>query len=134
MSAALALQQAMREALLAHGPLTTLLGGGHVFDELPRGAKPPLVEFTAIETRDWSVADQWAQEHFVQLAATTHERSRAPAQAIAHEIEVALDGAALTLAGHRLVNLRLVFTSVSRMKPDANFGAILRFRAATEPT
>ena len=44
---ALALQSAMREALLAHAPLLALLGGGHVFDEVPRGEQEPYVAFAA---------------------------------------------------------------------------------------
>ena len=133
MNAALSLQRGMREALLAHAPLTALLGGGHIFDEVPRGVAAPYVEFAAIETRDWSVADAKAHEHFVQLSITTNARSRALAQAICDCIEQCLDNAALTLAGHRLVNLRTVFWSVARNRNDQNFGAQMRFRAATEP-
>ena len=44
-----------------------------------------------------------------------------------------LDNAALNLAGHRLVNLRLTLWSVVRDRQGENFGANLRFRAATEP-
>ena len=64
---AYALQEAMRAQLLAHAPLTALLGGAHVFDEVPRGEKSPHVVFAAIETRDWSVSGQKAHEHFVTL-------------------------------------------------------------------
>jgi hypothetical protein len=44
-----------------------------------------------------------------------------------------LDNAALSLTDHRLINLRAVFCSVARMKNEKTFGAIMRFRAATEP-
>lgn len=130
-SPALSLQQAMRAKLLAHAPLTLLLGGAHVHEEMPRGAQGPFVSFDAIETRDWSVADQKAHEHFVTLVVKTQSRSRRLALQILDEIEAALDDASLSLAGHRLVNLRLTFWSVTR-QADA-FGASLRFRAATEP-
>lgn len=126
-----ALMQAMRGALLAHAPLTLLLGGAHVHEERPRGANAPMVLFDTIETRDWSTADQKAHEHVVGLTVRTPSRSRALAQQILDEIEAVLDGAALTIAGHRLVNLRLVFWSVTRQ--GESFGASLRFRAATEP-
>jgi hypothetical protein len=132
-SPGLALQQAMRSALLARSELKTLLGGAHVFDELPRGAKAPFVAFTALETRDWSTADQKAHEHFVTLEVATNSRSRDDAQAIAQEIENALDGVTLTLEGHHLINQRVIFTNVTRTKSTENFGAVLRFRAATEP-
>lgn len=132
-SPALALQEAMRAALIAHAPLTTLLQGEHVFDEIPRGANLPYVCFGEIEIRDWSVKDQKAHEHFVGLIVKTNQRGRKLAQDIVCEIEAALDNAALTLAGHLLINLRLVFWAVNRDKTGETFSATLRFRAATEP-
>jgi hypothetical protein len=128
---ALALQSAMRDALLAHEPLLVLLGGGHVFDEVPRGEQEPYVAFAGIETRDWSVKDQKAHEHFVTLDIKTKSRSRGLAQDIVTEIETALDDADLTLAGHVLVNLRLTFWIVA--KSSDVFNAVVKFRAATEP-
>ncbi len=130
---AYALQEAMRAQLLAHAPLTALLGGAHVFDEAPRGEKSPHVAFAAIETRDWSVNDQKAHEHFVTLEVKSNARSRREAQAIVSEIDTALDNAALTLAGHTLINLRLLFWNVARDKSTDTFNGIMRFRAATEP-
>jgi Protein of unknown function (DUF3168) len=133
MNAGLSLQKSMRDALLASTPLRALLGGAHVYDELPRGAKPPYVVFNSIETRDWSVADQKAHEHFVELRVATPDESRSAAQAIGDAIEATLDMADLTLADYRLINLRLIFWTVSRNNSAASFGATLRFRAATEP-
>jgi 5-carboxymethyl-2-hydroxymuconate isomerase len=133
MNAALALQQAMRDALLADAALLTLLGGAHIFDEVPRGEPTLQVNFAGIETRDWSVMDQKAHEHFVTLEVSTQQRSRAQAQAICDRLEAVLDNASLVLTSHRLINLRTVFWSVARMKNEKNFGATLRFRAATEP-
>ena len=128
-----AVQAAMRSALLSHAPLIVLLGGAHVFEEMPRGAVAPYVSFGDIETRDWSVADAKAHEHFLTISVRTNNRSRKLAQDILGEIESVLDNAPLTLVGHRLVNLRLTFWSVAREKTGENFGAVLRFRAATEP-
>jgi len=129
---ALALQTAMREALLAHAPLATLLQGQHVYDELPRGAAASLVVFGDCETRDYSTKDHKAHEHFVTISVRTNSRGRKLAQDIAGEIETVLDNAALTLAGHSLVSLRLIFWTVAREKNGDNYGAVLRFRAATE--
>lgn len=130
MSSALALQIAMREALLAHAPLLALLGGGHVFDELPRGIQEPYVAFAGIETRDWSVQGQKAHEHFVTLEVKTRSRSRKLAQDIVGEIETALDNAGLTLPGYALVNLRLTFWTVA--KSNDVFNAVVKFRSTTE--
>ncbi len=125
-----AVQSAMRQTLLAHAPLTLLLGGGHIYEEPPRGAPPSHVTFGDIETRDWSVADAKAHEHFIMLNVRTNSRSRKLAQDILSEIEAVLDNSSLTLSGHRLVSLRLVFWSVARERASENFGATLRFRAA----
>ncbi len=133
MSPAQSVQQAMRAALIARTQLTSLLGGAHIYDEAPRGANPPYVVFGAIETKDWSVADQKAHELIVTLEITTNLRARGLAQNIANEIETALDGAVLTLTDHRLVNLRAVFNNVSKSIFTANFNGVVRFRAATEP-
>jgi Protein of unknown function (DUF3168) len=133
MEAGLALQQAMRTALLAHVPLTTALGGAHIFDEVPRGSKEPYVVFSALETRDWSVKEAKAHEHFVTIEVLTPRRTRTDAQALVGLIETVLDNATLVLSGHDLVNLRQIFWTVARSKGSENFGAVLRFRAATEP-
>jgi hypothetical protein len=130
---ATALVDAMRAALLARTPLAALLQGQHVYDEKPHGAVTSFVSFDQVETRDWSVKDQKAHEHFVTLAVETNGRSRKLAQDIVAEIEAALDNAALTLSGHRLINLRLVFWTVMRGRGRDTFAATLRFRAATEP-
>lgn len=126
----MALVEAMRARLIADAPLKALLGGAHVFDEVPRGAPRSYLEFTALETRDWSTAEEMAHEHFVGLAIRTNSRSRRLAEELSAAVQAALDGAALVLAGHRLVNLRVVFWTVSRSA--AGYGASLRFRAATE--
>jgi Protein of unknown function (DUF3168) len=132
MNPALALVQAMRAALLGDTALMALLGGGHVFDETPRGEQGLYVAFAGVETRDWSVMDQKAHEHFVVIEVSTQERGRSQALAICSRIEAVLDNAVMVLVDHRLINLRVVFSNVARMKSD-KFGATLRFRAATEP-
>lgn len=127
----LALQEAMRGALLADATLRALLGGAYVFDEVPRGAPPSYVEFTALDTRDWSTMSEKGFEHVVSIVVRTNSRSRKTAQDVSAAVQAVLDGAVLAVPGHRLVNLRLAFWSV--MKTGQSYGASLRFRAATEP-
>ncbi len=132
MNPAWALQEAMRAALLAHGPLTALLGGAHIHEETPRGANASFVSFGDSETRDWSVMDAKAHEHLITISVATNSRSRKLAQQIASEVEAALDNVGLSLTGHALVNLRLASWSVRKEKNGENYGAALKFRAATE--
>ena len=133
MQPGLDVQQAMKSTLASRPALNTLLGGAYVYDELPRGATAPYVLFTTIETRDWSVADQKAHENFVTLEVSSKSRSRVQAQNIVQEIELALDGATLTLVDNNLINLRCVLISAARQKSADYFSATMRFRAATEP-
>jgi hypothetical protein len=130
-SAGQALQEAMRATLIADSNVAAALGGAYVFDEVPRGAPPAYVEFTGLDTRDWSTSGQRGFEHFVSLVVRSNSRGRKQAQEISGAVQAALDGAVLPLLGHRLVNLQLVFWSV--VKSGQTYGASLRFRAATEP-
>ena len=50
----------MRNALLSHAPLVLLLGGQHIFEEMPRGTSSSHVGFAEAETRDWSTATEGA--------------------------------------------------------------------------
>ena len=133
MQPGLDVQQAMKAILASRPALISLLGGAHIYDELPRGATAPYVVFSTIETRDWSVADQNAHESFVTLEITSKSRSRVQAQSIIGEIELALDGTSPALVDHNLVNLRCVFISAARQKSTEFFSATMRFRCATEP-
>ena len=133
MSPGLSVQQAARTTLLGRSSLTSLLGGAHIFDEVPRGANPPFVVISGVETRDWSVVGEKAHEHFITIEVMTNARSRALAQNISAEIELGLDNAVLSLTDHKLVNLRHIFSNVTRSISTSNYGALLRFRAATEP-
>jgi hypothetical protein len=132
MNSALALQKAMRSALIAHAPLKLLLGGEHVYDEVPRGQHPPYVAFTSIDSRDWSTIEVLGDEHIVTIEVVTSERGKGYANEIVEAIDFVLDRTALTLTDHKLINLAATFWNVSRGK-DGTFGGTLKFRATTEP-
>lgn len=126
MNPALALQKAMRDRLLAHAPLTA-----PVFDHVPQGAAEPFVYFGAIETRDWSTANEKGHEHFVSVRIKSKADGKKEAQSIIAEIEAALDNAPLALDGHRLINLALTLWNAER--DGDRYNGLVRFRAATEP-
>lgn len=128
-----ALMEAMRARLMIHAPLVALLGGQHIHDEVPRGGSQLHVAFRSIETRDWSTMDQMAHEHLVIIEVKTNARSRKLASSIVSEIDAALHNQVLTLAGQALVNLQMMFWTVTRDRDAGAFGALVRFRAATEP-
>jgi Protein of unknown function (DUF3168) len=125
MNAALALQKAMRDALLARPGWTV-----PVHDHVPQGAAAPHVYFGPAETRDWSTQTEKAHEHFITLRVKSKAGGKKEAQAIIAEIEAALDNAVLPLSGHRLVNLRMTLWSAER--DGDRYNGMARFRAATE--
>jgi hypothetical protein len=133
-TSSLALQKAMRARLAGHEPLTALLGGAAIFDDVPQGTREPYVTFGEIATRDWSTKDGRGEEHFATLHVWSRERGKKQAYDIIAEIDAALDGAALTLDGHRLINLATTFWTVVREAPSELYRGVVRLRAATEPS
>ena len=119
--------------LVADGALTALLGGAQVYDEPPRGAAFPYV--TLGEARidrflDRQRARRGAPAHAARLVAPGRPQE---AHLIAGALLQALDDAPLTLADHRLVNLRFAVADVRREADGRTYHALVRFRAVTEP-
>ena len=132
-SAGWALQQAVFAALTNDAPLLALLGGPRIWDDVPARAEFPYVTFAQSGERDWSAGSDDGREHSVVL----HVWSRAGGRREAHEImgavRAALHDAALTLPGHRLVNLRHESSDARRDADGETTHGIVRFRAVTEP-
>jgi Protein of unknown function (DUF3168) len=126
-------QQAICNALASRTSLVTLLGGAQIFDKLPQHAAAPYVVVSILESRDWTICDKTAHEHFIAIETKTNSFTHEGAQRIAHEIEWALDNAALSLVDHKLFTLRIIFTILKRDEKTRNYNIIQRFRAATEP-
>lgn len=130
-TAALALQAALVARLAGYAPLSLLLGGPKVFDDVPRGTAAPYVT-AAIETRDWSSQTSTGHEHGVTLSAWSRGRGRKQALDIMAEIEAALAGPALVLPGHALVDLRTL--SMTAQRSGDFYRGLMRLRGVTEAT
>ncbi len=131
-SAIVALRKAIRDRLTGDASLRGMLGGARVFDEAPRGTEPPYVAFGDARTRDWSTATDRGAEHVVALDVWSAQRGEREALSIAARAQDLLDDTALTLEGHRLVNLRFVQIETRRENQGRFARASLRFRAVTE--
>ena len=131
-NAALSLQKALRDRLLAHAPLIALLGGPAVHDHAPQAGPLPCVVFAETETRDFGTQTLAGHEHLVTLHVWSTAEGVKQVQAIIAEIDAALSGAALTLSAHRLVNLHVALWSAARADGTRRRGMI-RLRAVTEP-
>lgn len=132
-SSAWELQKAIYAALTADAALTTLLGGAHIYDDVPRGAELPYITFGQSSVRDWSTGTDPGFEHLFTL----HVWTRVNGERMAHQIMSALrDGlhdAALTLSGFKLVNLRHEFSDSFRDADGETIHGVVRYRAVTEP-
>ena len=128
------LQKAVYAALAADGALIAALGGAAaIHDAAPQQASFPYVLIGETQARDWSTGTEAGAEHMLTLHVWSRHAGKREAYAIADAVRAALDGAMLSLEGHRLVNLRHEY---SELKPDPDGETqhgVLRFRAVTEP-
>jgi hypothetical protein len=129
-----ALQKAIHGALTASAPLTTLLGGAHVFDDVPRDAAFPYLTFGQSTLRDWSAGGEEASEHILTIHVWSQAPGRKEAHAIMGTVRGVLHDQALALDGHRLVNLRHEISEARRDADGETTHGIVRLRAVTEPT
>lgn len=131
-SPVLALRRTMLTALAADSALVALLGGARIYDEAPPGAPSPRVAFGDVQQRDWSAQLSRGAEQMLVLTVWSGARGLREALDIADRIVAVLDEAALTLAGHRLVDLRFVALATRREQNGRTARADVRFRATTE--
>ncbi|MEO1695326.1 MAG: DUF3168 domain-containing protein [Pseudomonadota bacterium] len=128
-----ALQRAIHQTLVSATGVTSLLGGAHIYDHVPRNTGFPYVTFGQTTERDWSTGGAEGNEHIVTL----HVWSQAPGRRQVHRIIAAirsqLHEADLPLSGYRLINLRHEFTETRREADGETLHGLIRFRAVTEP-
>jgi hypothetical protein len=132
-AASAALRAAVHDALTADAALTALLGGPKVYDEPPRGAAFPYVTLGETRILDWSTGTESGAEHQLMLHAWSRQGGHREAHLITGALLQALDDVPLTLADHRLINLRFAVADVRREADGRTYHALVRFRAVTEP-
>ncbi len=128
-----ALQRAVHAALIGDADLTRLLGGGHVYDHIPRGSRYPYVTIAQTSERDWSTGDEDGHEHTLTFHVWSDAAGGKQVQAIAAAIRARLHDQTLALAGYRLVNLRHELSETRREADGELMRGLMRFRAVTEP-
>jgi hypothetical protein len=132
-TAAAALRAAIHDALAADGALSALLGGPKVYDEPPRAVAFPYVTLGEARVSDFSTGSEPGEEHQLTLHAWSRQGGHREAHLIAGALLQALDDAPLSVADHRLVNLRFATADVRREADGRTYHALVRFRAMTEP-
>ncbi len=128
------LQKAIFASLTADTILTVLLGGVRIYDNVPRGAEYPYVTFGQTSSRDWSTGTEDGEEHSITLHVWSDAPGHRQTQLIVAALRTRLHDAALSLTGHRLINLRHEYSEARRQAGGESHRGIVRFRAVTEPT
>lgn len=128
-----ALQKSIYETLAIDAGVIGLLGSSRIYDDAPQRSAFPFITLGQSTLRDWSTGSEDGDEHLL----TVHVWSRAEGRKEAHEIMQALREAlherALSLEGHRLVNLRHELSEARREADGETYHGIVRLRAVTEP-
>lgn len=132
-TAAVALRAAIHDALVADGAVAAALGGPRIYDEPPAAAAFPYVTLGEARLNDFSTGSEPGAEHHLTLHAWSRQGGHKEAHVIAGALLQALDDAPLTLADHRLINLRFAVADVRREADGRTYHALVRFRAVTEP-
>jgi hypothetical protein len=127
------LQKALVATLTAYAALTALLGAARVYDVPPNDTPYPYVTIGQSSSRDWSTGVEEGAEHLITFHIWSEKAGRKETYSIAAAIRTALHDAALTLDGHRLVNLRHEFTEARRTNDGHLHHGLTRYRAVTEP-
>lgn len=132
-SASWSLQQAVYAALSGNAPLTALLGGARIYDDVPQAAPYPHISLGQTSSTEYATGTEDGEEHILTLHVWSQNGGRSEAQRIMGAVRDALHTASLTLAGHTLVTLRQQFSDVRRDPDGVTIHGIVRYRAVTEP-
>ena len=132
--ARLALMAAIHGRLAADPALVALLGGPRIYDRIPRGAAFPFVTFGATDALAADSDDAPMTEHRIELEVLSRAYGRKEAGEIAARLVALLDDVPLAPAGHRLVSVRHVRTTLRPERDRQSYRAVVFFRALTEPS
>ncbi|MEM8663856.1 MAG: DUF3168 domain-containing protein [Pseudomonadota bacterium] len=127
-----ALLTAIFTTLMADNDLDAVLSGGKVFDHVPRGASHPFVSFGDFSSEVLDPDETPTERHRFDLLIHSRASGRTEASDIATRIEALLHNQALTLAGCRLIALRLRNTAVAASRDRRSYRVRMRFEALTE--
>lgn len=127
------LQQAIFAALVASEDIKDIVDDPpRVFDTVPRGAPFPYIVIGDDRTSAWNTATERGSEHSLSVHVWSRAAGRKEARVAAEAVVAALDGAALSVPGFTLVDLRWLESETIRESDGETIHAQLRFRAVLE--
>ncbi|MGO4704523.1 DUF3168 domain-containing protein [Microvirga sp. 2MCAF38] len=129
----LALRRAILDATELDVELIDLMGGAlHLYDEPPRDVAPVYAVFGDVKAVDWSTDSDRGHEQNLALVVWAREGSARSGLVVAERLADILHDAALSIEGHRLVNLRATEISSTRDKDTQLIRIVVTLRAVTE--
>ena len=120
-------------AVLIAAPAVTALVGTRVHVDPPRLATYPCVRFTRQESRPFGGEDGEGLEHLLTLTCASRFGGPEEARALVAAVRAVIHDARPTIAGRRLVNLRVAYADVFPAADRELSLGIIRVRAVTEP-
>ena len=131
-AASWALQQAIFATLAASSEVQDAVGA-RIFDAVPRGSAFPYIVVGDDKESDWSTATEPGTAHELTIHIWSRAAGRRETRLAAEAVIEALNGAALTLDGQALIDLRYLESQSSRESDGETVHAQLRFKALLEP-
>lgn len=125
-----AIAAALVEALKA-APAVTALVAARVHNDAPRRPTYPCVSLGRQESRPFG-PDADALEHLVTVTCASKFGGPEEARAVTAAVRAALHNAPLSVAGRRLVTLRVTYADVFRAADRELSLGVMRVRAVTE--
>ncbi len=132
MSAQLAVQKAIFQALAGNAALTALIGAGRVHDDPPDALRPPYVLIGTIRGRQVAASVEEGEEHRISIAAWSTENGNRQAALMAAAIRKALEIPPVAEAPHVIANIEAIDCVVGAAAAEGMYRADLVFRAITE--
>ena len=126
------LQKAIFSTLEADAALVGLLGGPKIYDRAPPNQPFPYLTFGRTSVYDWSTGTENGSEHLFTLHIWSKARGRKEALEIMEPAKTRLDGGALALDNHHLVNMRLEFAETRYDEDLSVHHGLLRYRVVIE--
>lgn len=127
----LALQKAIYAQLSADTGVASAVAT-RIYDNAPGDVTFPYLTLGETLVSDWSTDDQAGAEHILSIYVFSRGGGRAEAKLAMGAVHAALQDAAMTLEGHRLINLRFRDADTRREADGATWRGTIRFRAVTE--
>jgi len=131
-AAAADLQRAIFSTLEADATLLGLIGGPKVYDRAPPNQPFPYLTFGRTSIYDWSTGTENGSEHLFTLHIWSKAKGKKETLEIMEVARTRLDGGALALDNHHLVNMRLEFAETRYDEDLSVHHGLLRYRAVIE--